>query len=246
MGPDIKTDEDLLQYNKNIQRKTDPTNKLLKVETEGKSCILCGEPFKAVGNTRICEYCHQDSTAQYLYNENKRKPRPKNRFGTMDCTILGENKKTGKYDVEYISNLPKGRLSLIVPDMDIHREKYNLLYYLNDMISRNKIYLKPGKRKWPIYLKTCTCGCNAPFLSINNSHMIKPSCYEEKERLRLNKLHKINKNLKLMTQKEREKYGNLVGYGPPGAKGTITCSITRKESDEEEYKDIQRMKKDIG
>ena len=53
MGPDINTDKDLLQYNKNILRKIDPTNKLLKVETEGKPCKLCGELFKAVGNTKI-------------------------------------------------------------------------------------------------------------------------------------------------------------------------------------------------
>ncbi len=164
----------------------------------------------------------------------------------MECTILGENTKTGKYDVEYIYNLPKGRLSILVPDMDIRREKYNLLHYLNDMIFRNKIHLEPGKRKWPIYVKTCICGCNALFLSINNSHKIKPSCYEKKERLRLNKFHKNKKNLKSMTQKEREKYGNLAGYGPPGAKGTVDCKPHRKDSYEEEFEDINKMKKQIG
>ena len=245
MGYDIKSDEDLLKYNKNILRKKDPANTLLKVETEGKACILCGELFKAVGNTRICSYCRHDSTAQYLYNEKRRKPRPKNRVGTLECTISDENKKTGKCDVEYIYTLPNERINILSPDMDVITEKNNLLQYLSDMIVKNRLFEISGTRIWAIYLKTCICGCNSSFLTINNSHRYKPDCYETKERIRLNKLYKIKKQLKVMTLDEMREYGKLDGHGPVGVKGTILCSSHRKDSDEEEIEDIKRMKKQL-
>ncbi len=247
MGEHIKTDQDLLQYNKNILRKEDPSNEILKVPNEGKPCAMCGELFKAVGNTKICDYCKQDFTAQTLYKENRRTPLTKNRVGTLRCSILGQNNATKKFEIECDYILQEEKCKYIKHNINSFNElRNNFRQYLDDKIKVNELYLTPGNKKWPIYIKTCNCGCKSSFLTTNNSHKYKPSCYTLREKKRLKNYHKIKKDLRIMTKKEFEMSGGLGGYGPVGSKGTIDISPHRKKSDEEEMKDISRIKKRLG
>ncbi len=246
----IRTNQGLLQHNKNIMRKIDPDSDLLKVQNEGKSCIMCGETFKAVKNTRACNYCRQDLTAQIL--REKHHSLPTNLVGNIKCKQLEQNKITGKPEIEFTYTLQEEKIKILAPILDISLKNFDISIELNNLFE-NVLNIIEKKFKdntsipelqWDIYLKTCGCGCKSPYFALNNNHKYKSICYEEKERKRLNAFHKMIKKLRKMTQEEMQK-NNLDGYGPPGCFGTVETSYHRKETIKEEMGDIERMKREI-